>query len=453
MFKINRETNEIEPRLKLNVDDNVFFRQRILEVPGSPKREIKATKESHKRIERAAELAKTHVESILKPHSAGNQVAVLNSWVKFLENTAQVIMLKVPDDLSAFVMFETLNDLGLKTSQADLLKNYLFGESDDRIQEAQQRWAGMVGALETLEMDDIVVTYLRHLVSSFHGLTRDREVFDKIKSTVKGKSQAVSFLNELADNAGDYVAILTPNHAKWNGYSPSVRHSIETINALAAVPVRPVMLGVARHFDPTEAEKAFRLFVSWTVRFLIVGGGRSGSVEEAYANVATEVTTKKVKTAKQMAKAFDVIPSDAQFEAEFSTARVSKNSLARYYLRAMELQVQGEPEPQFIPNEDTTAINLEHILPENPGPGWGHIDSETAAAYHRRIGNMVLLQAAKNTQIGNSSYSDKKPILLSSAYKLTQGAGQASSWGLKEITERQKSLATIALKTWPVTIR
>jgi hypothetical protein len=66
---------------------------------------------------------------------------------------------------------------------------------------------------------------------------------------------------------------------------------------------------------------------------------------------------------------------------------------------------------------------------------------------------MVLLQVTKNTQIGNSSFADKKPVLTASAYKLTQEAGKASAWGLKEITERQKDLATIALKTWPVTVR
>src|SRR6266705_4720581 len=51
LFKIDRDTNEIEPRLKLNVDDNEFFRQRILEKPDSPKRKIQAPKQSHKTIE------------------------------------------------------------------------------------------------------------------------------------------------------------------------------------------------------------------------------------------------------------------------------------------------------------------------------------------------------------------------------------------------------------------
>jgi hypothetical protein len=111
------------------------------------------------------------------------------------------------------------------------------------------------------------------------------------------------------------------------------------------------MLAVARNFDISETEKAFRLFVSWTVRFLIVGGGRSSSTEEAYAESAKEINQKKIKTAKSLASALsETIPTDAAFEAEFSTARVSKNSFARYYLRALELQVKGDRQPELIPN-------------------------------------------------------------------------------------------------------
>ncbi len=454
LFKIDRDTNEIEPRLRLNVDDNEFFRQKILEKPDSTRREIQAQKPSHRRIEKAAELARNHIEDILQPHAKGNQVPVLNSWVKFLEHTAQIIVLKVPDDLSAFVMFETLNDRGLKTSQADLVKNYLFGESDDRIQEAHQLWAGMTGALESMESEDIVLTYLRHLVSSVHGLTRDREVFDRIKAAVAGKSQAISFLGQMSENASDYVAIQTPNHAKWNTYGASIRSSIKTMNALAAVPIRPLMLAVARRFDTGESERAFRLFVSWTVRLLVVGAARSGALEEAYAEAAKGVSSKKIKTTEQIAKAQErIIPSDIQFETEFATARVAKNSLARYYLRSLELQIQGDREPEFIPNENEQVINLEHVLPENPGTAWGHIDSETAAVFHRRIGNMALLQVTKNTKIGNDAFSTKQLVLKASGYKLTKDVGGYPAWGVKEITERQKQLAKIAVKTWPLTIR
>ncbi len=55
-------------------------------------------------------MAAKYVEDILKTLGEPDKVPVLNEWVKFIEQTAQVILLKVPDDLNAFVMFETLND-------------------------------------------------------------------------------------------------------------------------------------------------------------------------------------------------------------------------------------------------------------------------------------------------------------------------------------------------------
>jgi len=453
LFKIVRETREISPRLTLNVDDNEFFRKRILSRPGSPERTIQATKESHRRIENAANLANKHVQDILKPHSETNKVAHLNEWIRFMESVAQVILLKVPDDLNAFMMFETLNDRGLKTSQADLLKNYLFGEVGDRITEAQQKWAKMIGALESLEIEDITLTYLRHLVSSVHGPTRDREVFEKIKEKVAGRGQAIEFLDTLAEQSNDYVAILNHNHSKWNKYKVSIRHHISTINILQVGQIRPLMLAVARHFPVNEAETAFRVFVCWTVRFLIAGGGRGGRLEEAYAERAKDVTNGKIKTTKQLvSEMVKIVPTDAQFQAEFATARVSKSQLARYYLRALELKIKDNPEPELIPNEDTVVINLEHVLPETPGEGWGYIEPETAAAIYRRIGNMVLLQVTKNLTIGNSSFADKCPILKNSAFILTADVGKQASWGVKEINDRQEKLAKLAVETWPIDV-
>ena len=72
------------------------------------------------------------------------------------------MLLKVPDDADAYKMFETLNDRGLRTSQADLVKNYLFGKSGERFAEVQSRWSFMRGALEALDEEDITINFLRH---------------------------------------------------------------------------------------------------------------------------------------------------------------------------------------------------------------------------------------------------------------------------------------------------
>src|SRR5579871_225849 len=131
------DTDQIVPKLHLNVDDSEFFKKYILEDPNHPDRRVEPSRESHRRIRKAAQIAAQHVRDILSPLSDANKVARLVEWVKFISKGAQVITLRVPDHLNAFVMFETLNDRGLKASQADLIKNHLLSFADNRIQEAR----------------------------------------------------------------------------------------------------------------------------------------------------------------------------------------------------------------------------------------------------------------------------------------------------------------------------
>jgi len=269
LFTIVRETKSREPRLTLNVNDREFFEKRILPRPDDPARNIARRKESHERIESAAGLAAEFVSKIRGPHGAKSQIDILNQWTAFLDNSAQVIALRVPDDLNAFVMFETLNDRGLRTSQADLLKNYLFGEADNRLPEAQQKWAAMVGALESaFPIDDILLTYLRHLTISLFGHTVERDVYERIRERASGQGQALAFLDSLESNANDYVAIGNSSSAKWNSYPQGIRNSIDVLTELKAGPLKALMLAISRKFAPPEAELAFRLFIRCTVRLL-----------------------------------------------------------------------------------------------------------------------------------------------------------------------------------------
>ncbi len=453
--KTDLETTEIVPQLRLNVDDNEFFTKFVLANPGSPDRKIQPKKESHQRIKTACEIAAKHIQSILEPHKQSNHTARLLEWVKFVKDGAQVIVLRVPDDLNAFVMFETLNDRGLKASQADLLKNYLLKNAGTaRIKEAQQKWAKMLGVLESLGQDDITVTYLHHLLITKHGPTREREVLTKVKQTVNSHSLALEFLDDLAESANDYAALFNSDHKKWNEYGTSTRKHLATINRdLRVEQIRPLMFSVAKHFSVKEAKLAFKLFVFWSVRFLMVGG-RGGLLDRNYALRAQEIGAGKIKTAQELATAMtEVVPSDALFETAFAEARVSQVHLARYYLRAMEQKRKGQDEPEWVPMDEENVINLEHILPENPdATSWPGIDREAAAAYYRRIGNMAIFQAKKNSIIGNSAFAEKKKLLKESTFMLTADVAKCTTWGIKEINERQKELAKLAVQTWPLKV-
>jgi hypothetical protein len=117
----------------------------------------------------------------------------------------------------------------------------------------------------------------------------------------------------------------------------------------------------------------------------------------------------------------------------------------------MQQKSNGIADPEFVPTDDENAVNLEHVLPENPDDkSWPSIDREVASAYYRRIGNMAMFQAKKNSLIGNSSFTEKKKSLKESSYSLTSDIAKSGSWGIKEINARQKDLAKIAVQTWPI---
>ena len=117
----------------------------------------------------AYEFACDHIASVLRPLNEKDHGDHLNRWLEFVQHKAIVTLLKVPSAANAYKMFETLNDRGLRTSQSDLVKNYLFGQSGDRLNEAQQKWAGMKAVLESItEDDDITITFLRQLLISLY---------------------------------------------------------------------------------------------------------------------------------------------------------------------------------------------------------------------------------------------------------------------------------------------
>jgi len=314
----------------------------------------------------------------------------------------------------------------------------------------------MISTLETLGIEDIVMTYLRHLVITLFGPTREKDIFTKIQSEVSGRTKSIAFLDQLADYADSYAAVLTPTHPKWNNYPSQIRHAINVLKDLKIQQIRPLMLAVAQHFDPKEADIAFRSFICWTVRFLVAGGMRGGQLEDAYGSKAHDVAIDNIKTTKELQIALvDVLPTDVEFQTAFSSARVSQHNLARYYLRAIEAYLRKETDqPELMPVQDTNIINLEHILPQVPSDNWPHIDSEMTEGYTKRIGNLTLMRAETNKDFGNASFQSKRAEFKKSQILLNKHiydvTNKQTQWGPNEINERQKKLAEFAVKTWPL---
>ncbi|MDB2672683.1 DUF262 domain-containing protein [Flavobacteriaceae bacterium] len=238
-------TEEDLPRLILNDNDHDFFFNHVLnDFPNTSTK--KGIRLSHQKLLEAKQTINNKLTQILEANNQNSDILI--DWILYIENNVKVIWVEVPDYSNAFTIFETLNDRGLDLAISDLLKNYLFHKSASAIKQAQQNWITMVSVLEAADNNSTVVPYIKYLWASYYGNVREKELYTKIKDTIKTKTKALEFSNQLSDNSNLYTALLYSDHQYWSDFSTATRKNISTINVLGMVQIRPLLLAMLPKF-------------------------------------------------------------------------------------------------------------------------------------------------------------------------------------------------------------
>ena len=282
-FLFSRRRGDVDPspHLTLNLEDRTFFSTRILPKPSNileiPKAASTRMKESHKRLDAADKYAKTFIaENIVKDRSTKDADKLLNKWLTFIENSLQVIWVQVADERTAFTVFETMNDRGLKLSAADLLKNYLHATADDKRDNIVHNWNSIAAVLETVEgEEENIVEYIRCFWVSRYGHTRTRNLYDRIKDKTPNKSKALELAADLESSIQNYAAIISPSHALITDRGEEVRANIEVLKLLGVTQLRPMLLSAFVKFKHGQFAKLLKMSIAWSVRFIVTGARRS----------------------------------------------------------------------------------------------------------------------------------------------------------------------------------
>lgn len=455
LTSLDRKTRENEPKLILNETDNELF-QHIIQKDSehhslSVKKDLKSKTPSNIKLINAYQQCFNYFNEESKLQRDSEEY--LQSWLDYIQHSAKVILVISPDDSNAFVIFETLNDRGLDLAISDLLKNYLFHKSAERLEETKNRWAKMTALLESTSDDPLVVTYLRHYAMSQYGLIREKELFSVLKRKITSKRLAVDFSEKLDKNAITYGALINANHEYWKIYNDlELEKSVKVFNLLGMVQIRPLLLSIINNFSNHEISKAFKALVSVAIRYQIVGGIGGGYLENLYAQTALQITAKKIISAKQILEEFKNLPTDETFKEAFSIANISKAKVARYYLSEIENYENSE----MIPNPDTKVINLEHILPQtyDSNSVWADIfDEDEHKSYFRRLGNMCLLSSGINSELDNlAPYQEKLGFYKKANFNHTNQLQMYECWTKENILKRQLIMADKALRIWSLHI-
>lgn len=448
LFSRARGAADLSPHLTLNLDDREYFFKTILPRESSPK-EKRATstrkKDSHKRMDGALKTAREYLDDILRKREPAEADEYLNKWIDFIDSGLQVIWVQVADEATAFTIFETMNDRGLKLSAADLLKNYLHSKAtEEHRTEIMHKWSSMTGVLETVEgEEENVVEYIRCFWVSRNGHTRTRYLYDKIKDKITNPSKALETSSALEASVQDYAAIIMDSHARIKDRGDTARECVKAIKTLGVTQLRPMLLSGFQKLQHGQFESLLEMSVAWSVRFLVCGTP-SGTLEGYYSEIAVDIWNDKITTASQaLARIEKIVPKDDEFRAKFSVETETTERIARYYLLALQNAKDGRwPD---------SRLTLEHIVDKKHDPLQHPLNQDDHKAYVARLGNYALLTSDDNGKIQNFTFARKREVYAKVDYaSLTAELSKYPSFGTDEIDKRQKDLAELALKAWPV---
>ena len=356
----------------------------------------------------------------------------------------EVMYLETDDLGESYIIFETLNARGKALDTADLLKNYVFSQAQGNLNNIQEKWKQMTDSLAGLD----VTKYIRYFWNASHGLVRERDLYREISATIRTPKESSDLVTDLKDNAKYYHDACTPDSC--DAYDDqNIINRLRALNILKATSFIPILLALElRKNEFTNRDKADILHAIeiYVFRNSTIASKTANSTEVFFADIAHDIYEQRLFNADEIiAKIKNGMISDEDFYNSFCTYDKKTPQYIRYIL----LSIHNYLETNHEITRDPQLVNIEHIMPKTINKkSWPDIDTETHEKYLNRLGNLVLLDDALNKKISNKPFAYKKNLYKKSLIKPNQDLQKYDEWTPKQIEERQKELAEIALKIW-----
>ncbi|MEU6019745.1 DUF1524 domain-containing protein [Streptomyces sp. NPDC047515] len=358
-------------------------------------------------------------------------------------------------------IFESLNNTGLKLSQADLLRNYLFMRlptRGERVYEAY--WLPLQDSLSNEELEQLM--WLQ-LVLDGDDRVRRQDLYaaqqQRFERGEASEAEIEAYIRQLYRRATLFRRILHPQEEP----SESVRAYLHRLNSWQAQVTYPaLMLLLDRReqgeLDSSETARAMSYIESFLVRRMICRVP-TNNLNRIFQAVPRQLPL-DVPVADGLHQLFSsdnrFWPADDELREKVRTAPFYQ--FGRWHQRKMVLQRLEESYEHPEPVDFTAAqLTIEHVMPQSPGDEWIRMladdtaDGEGAEDLHSRLqhtlGNLTL--TAVNAELSNHPFERKQGLLQDSHLEMNRRIAATERWGAAEILARADELADRAIALWP----
>lgn len=355
-------------------------------------------------------------------------------------------------------IFESLNDRGVRLTQADLLRNYVFMLLPTRAEVVyRQLWQPMQAKLSPTQLETLVFVDL--VVRGRTTIKRPdiyRAQQDRLRPLEGDEAAVEAEVRELTRRAELFRRIVQPKEE----HDHEIRSALARLDRWGATTTYPLLLHL---YILWEDEKCSRDEVlealSYVESFLVrrmLAGVPTNNLNRVFSALVAQLSD-ELPIAEAVRHALSgprkYWPSDRRLRNAIMSQpfyfQGRQNQKMLVFQRLEESYEHAEPV-----DWSASSLSIEHVMPQTLSDEWKEAiaargddpDSMHSELVHT-LGNLTV--TAYNGQLSNRPFERKQEILQGSHLELNRAIVPSTSWSRAEILARADELAERAIGIWP----
>lgn len=365
-------------------------------------------------------------------------------------------------------IFESINSLGLKLSNADLIRNYLLMSNLNQETLYKTYWKVIQDTyIGENNMESFVFNYL--MMKKSYAINTD----DIYKEYVQFA------IDEFKDQEIDKEALLKDLYLVAKIYQPFIKYTktysadtnmlMQELRDMVQTTAYPFLMKVfldkeSSIIDENTLDKVINLIIVYLVRRTICGvptHSLRGFMLNLYNRIFKVESNKKryfesVYAFLSQLETNDRLRKISEVSDKLEEAEIYKNvKFATYLLYKIE---NGRYPKAYSEFTLANSVSVEHIMPQTLTDEWTEMLGDDAenihSTYLNTLGNLSLSSRSKNSIMSNESFVTKRDVLMTSGSKFIELnkdiKADQTVFAKKEILDREERLSKIVCSKYDI---
>lgn len=370
-------------------------------------------------------------------------------FAMFIIKRCFLVVVRTPDFESAYRIFSVLNDRGLDLTHSDILKAEVIGNIKLSDQDPYtKKWEEVEDSLGREQFKELFA----HIRMIFRKRKLEKTILEEVRKYVEPSVYPEHFMDEVLIPMASAMQDITHLDYKSNTLADDINQYLKFLQRVDNSDwMPPTILFMTKHRNNPHEVLAFLKKIERLAMGLLILRANINERLERYGQLLEVIENKSTS----------LYNPSSPIELTYTEKKGILSTLDGpfYPITKLRLPVMLRLDESLSSGSaiyNYKVLSVEHVLPQNPAPKsvwetW-YPDEEQRNQQVHRIGNLVLLSRAKNSQASNFDFDRKKQEYFAkngvSPFAITTQVLQETEWTMTVLQKRQLSMLDKLAEIW-----